>query len=541
MNEPEIRYALDPITGNIVDAMAAILPKKPYECLICGGQLSVNQGHIQVWHFRHVGNDQKAKDCDLYYSGHYIDIIREIRTSEVEKDEKNKKIRLILQKKPFVNSIELYGVLPTLSSVPSISSEISTRFLNNASLRSEGFVSEPNISSFRPSEAEARFKLDPFANEFKLDVRDNIGLKEISGQWEAEALRENDVFIGDDNSAELVRNKRTVSFGEYVWIIRGRNFLQPQGDVYNLGSLIIEKVELTKKTQDVIKEFGDKLRLDETPVIADVVLPLNISPSGKDLIDVVPSSKILIAVTPPISLNPQVEVMPVPIELGTEPVVLPFYGNGITRWFYVISPEVGSERIGIHWAGRHQIFVIRSVSNMSESIVTPIEPRYGISVSNGKFKGFFSIWDAKPIQLYRKSISKKSNELNIELVIPEGLHFGVDTKFKKGGRLDGFSRDEMTKDTFQEEFKVWLDEGVDEMRFDFGPLGSPKILISDSERIMITEEEVIARLLEFRPMPTKVNWQLIREIFEIPKGTVHKKIPFTISRVKKILEEVKRN
>lgn len=541
MNEPEIKYALDPNTGNIVDAMAAILPKKPYECLRCGGQLSVNQGSIQVWHFRHVGNDQKAKDCDLYYSGHYFDIIREIRTSEVEKDEKNKKIRLFLQKKPFVNSIELYGVLPTLSSVPSISPETSTRFLNNATFSSEGFISEPNVYSFRPSEAESRFKLDPNANEFKLHIREDIGLKEIGGLWEADALRENNVFLGDDNTAELVRSKRTVSLGDYIWIIRGKNFQKSIGDVYELGSWMVEKVELTKQTQNVITDFRDKLRLDETPIIVDVVLPLNISPTGKSLIDVKPLSKILIAVTPSVSLDPQIEVTTIPIELETEPVVLPSYGNGITRWFYIISPEVGSERVGIHWAGRHQIFVIRSIPAMNESYNTATERSYGLSASDGKFRGFFSTWDTRPIQLHRKSVSNKSNDINIELVIPDGLHFGVDVKFKKGARLNGFFRDELTKATFQEEIEGWLNEGVSEMRFDFGPLGSPKILISDSERIIVSEEEVIARLLKFRPTPTKVSWPLIREIFEIPKGTLHKKIPFTISKMKKILEEVRRD
>ncbi len=524
-----------------MDVSASLLPKRAYICLHCKGHVFANQGPVQVWHFRHEANDQKAQGCDLYYSGHYKDILRDLQTSDLEKAERNKKIRVNVRTRTYGKALDLLGILPTVSEISNSAPDDCDRFVETATLETCGVKEKLPGTVFRASEAEARFPLDPAAPEFRVDVRGTPEIPGLVGSWTATCIASGDVFIGDAAGGERVEQRGTVGAGDVLWLVTREPGTRFGGSPFRMGEWHVECVELVESLRPKIGLMSPKLQFDETPFFTDVVLPPGVAPASAGPIDCAPMSEVLVAIIPPADQNPEMDIVPIPIgEHGNVvPIEAPPDGAGKPRWIRLKTPEEGTSRFSIHWAGRHRVLMVHALKVSAGQ--APSSPTWGMSVTTPDGALLIPPWQSQGLDVNLRKGARSLEEMGVRLLVPDGLRFDVEADFRPGSRLRRFGRAGISLSTLEQEIPVWIKEGLLTLSIELGPLGSFHVNILSRRPLIVTDDEIRQRLRSLPELPKKIRWSFVREVLQIPPRTPHRDVSVGRKHIRKLVEEVRKD
>lgn len=546
MSDPQIRYAIDPATRNIVDAQAGKLPRKPYECIKCGGRLKRRQGPKQVWHFAHYGG-KNAKECPLYYGGHYEDLLNDLRTSEIETAEREKSIRVIVIPSPYGRSLRVYGLLPTIDREQLPSDTRVSRLISSMELTSVGLKYVLSSDRFHPRNAEVLFELDPAAEKYSIQVDINPEYPALAGHWECRSLQEGDVFAGEPERAERVAKVGSLNEGEriYVFLSSEPVSLLDSARTYRAGPWHVVSFDLDSSTAFLLEELTGKEWNNPPPFYVDVVLPPYTDPRSRSPIIGETGASVVLSVIPPSDMDPEFEVVSIPLRRG-HISKLDQVGKGSPRWYRTEIPDNGSRRLSINWADRHRAVHLhaQSYESPSSNLQAGLEAENPVGLRNGKIDPSIVVasWSSIPIRVKARDDTRCLSDLGITALTPPGFRFDVLARFEESSdvgptiRRRGIGFKDLDK-----EFGAWIREGLKETVIDFGVLGSLQILLDPTKpwKKSLTDKEIKKRIHEMEEVPDKARWSLVRKVCGAPPGTPHIEFPGGIKkRVRRALMEI---
>lgn len=550
MTEAKIPWAIDPDTGAIVDVHAGILPSKEgYRCLKCGGRLVIYQGDFMIRHFRHYG-DKKAETCPLYYGGEFEKqkLLRELQTSDIEKAESLKQIRLVVEPKAYGRTLSFYGVLPAVdrSEVPK-GTDIN-RVLDSLIFNQRGIRGRPTGHAFHPSEPEARLEMDPSSKEYALEITSPAVALRIVGTWKAAGLKNGDVFRGTRTSAERIGDVNRLAFGDVVFVLQGLQpgSMPPGTELYRLGPWFVVSFEITPNSVAYLESLSGMRVPDVRPFYVDVVIPSHVDPSSQTPIMGKPGAPVLIAISPPSDADPEFEVVSVPLEKGGA-TPIPKSGAGKPRWYRTSFPEKDPQRLSIHWADRHRAVILYGETKPEAYPGLAARMRSEGTVDivvDGESANRVHSWDSSPVTVRVNKDSRRLQDSGLAISAPEGIKFDVMASFPAGARVGPtVRRDDSTLQGLEAEFYAWVQEGATKIVLDFDSLGAVEISLRGSavRAGIISKEEIRALIEKMDPLPLAARWSLVRTICGAKPGTLHLIFPGLKKRVRRALMEVRTN
>ncbi len=549
MREPKIRFAVDPETGSVVDAVSGLLPKKDYHCLKCKGRLTIYQGEYQIRHFRHYG-DKEAEACPLYYGGEYENqkLLRELQTSEIEKAESIKRIRLVVEPKAYGRTLSFYGILPVIDRLELPKGADLHDVLSSLTFAHKGVRRSLTGQVFHPSEPEARVELDPSSEEYLLKISSPVVPLQIAGSWTAEPLKNGDVFGGTRARAEQIDSPKNLAFGDIVFVLQATQpgSLPAGSELHRLGNWFVVSFEVNATTVAYLEGLSGMKAQDVRPFHVDIVIPTYADPSSQSPIMGMPGRPVIVAISPPRNLDPEFEVVTVPLEKGgAEPI--PKRGTGKPRWYRTSFPEKDPQRLSVHWADRHRAILLYGDARAEAypTLATRLLAERTVSVEvRGDSPSKVTSWESRPVAVRVNKDSNRLQESALTVSAPEGIKFDVIASFPAATRVGPtVRRDESTIEDLEKEFYAWVREGVTKLVLDFDSLGAVEISFRGSvgRARMTPITEIRPRIEKMDPLPVAARWPLVRTICGAKPGTLHSFFPGMKKRVRRALMEVRAN
>jgi len=544
MQDPQIRYAIDPETRNVADADAGLLPKKPYECIKCRGRLVARQGTFLIWHFAHFGDDE-AKACPLYYGGHYEDLLKDLRTSEVAAAETKKTIRLVAVPPAYGRSLRVYGVLPAID-ISQVSDEAQlSSVLSSMSLSGRGMKVLPGAILFHPRNPEVLIELDPESAEYEVAVETGPVSLSLAGRWLGEPIRDADVFAGEPERAERTRKVNGLNRGDTVFVFARAEprHIPDFATLYRAAGWHVVSFDLDEISAGFLKLLtGNDWRNDQSFAV-DIVLPPATDPRTRHPIGGSPKSSALIAVTPPPDFDPELEVVP----LGEGAISsLRKTGQGNPRWLRFSFPDGGSTRFSIHWADRHRDLHLYSRPD-ADAVAAPTAPlsnenQLGLNHRDEVGSRFLPASSNPDLHIPWREGTRDLDDLGIAIVGPVGLRFDVVARFGGGIVAPVVLRSGVQFGELSAEFGAWIREGLQEATLDLGPFGSIRLLVDRPapKRSRLTDQEIRARISGVRDLPKRARWSFVRQVYGAPIGGPHNELPSGIKKqIRRILRDMR--
>lgn len=534
-SEPRIRYGIDPDTEITVD-VRDVLPKKKYRCLKCNGNLERAQGIKNIYHFRHSGKE----DCEFYDGGNYENFIHNLRTSEIEKTEKEKKIGIFIEPDKYSGLPKIYGKLPILEYSELIDTSIDEILEKFQFPEYDGFKQKPSHHHFQPSDPEASLELNPNAEKYQLTIDTQDYECNLSGVWQAEPLSENDIFFGSSKRSERIERDKAhkINEGDTVFIILSSKPKEIPKSVrmYELGDHDIISFEISNETKEVFSQFTGIEWLKSGSYGVNVVLPALCEPKPYGPIIEKIGSRAIISVVPPVDTDPEFEVVSIPFE-GDEVFTLSKKGRGEPRLFEAAFPEKGSRRLSIHWAGRHQLIHLHTDDDYSpfptlqKCLDNQKIPKFRIAAK--KSDNTLLPWHEEIIKVKINDDIYALKDLGLLFDAPEGLKFDVEAHFPEGKGVDTIVyRTDYTEEKVDRELHSWLKGGMVRLIFQFETLGSIEIELESLQlwEVVPSDAEIIKRLKKIKPLPKKANRKLVRKILGSKPETPSKEYPSGIKK-----------
>lgn len=545
MTDPLIRYATDPLTQSVVDAQAGHLARHDFICIRCGGRLILRQGPIRIRHFAHFG-DEAAQSCPLYTGGQYEDLIKELRTSEIENAERAKRIRLIVICPPYGRSLRVCGILPPVSWGEIPREEELLALLTSMRFSTKGIITIPVGDTFHPSNSEALLELDPNAERVEL-VISGIDYPLLAGTWTADPIKEGDVFAGEPSRGVRIEQLRQIGSGETVFVFTSsRPSHLPSGvREYRAGTWHVTSFEIDEVNASLLIRLSGQEWLDPRSFYVDIVLPRDVDPRSRAPIEGAAGSKLTIAIWPPADLDPVFEVVSIP--LGAEGLVeVPAAGYGKPRWHQATFPERGSLRLSVHWADRHRAIHLHSQQFPvnPQTLLDAIRSEKQIELQAGGITcNLANAWQCPPIQVRGSSPPSSLREAGITLFCPPGFRINSTAHFDTmGGVSPVVRREQINLEDLDLEFGTWVREGLVSMSIDMDTIGLVNIRVDRGRgwREKVQVRELKERIRSMPSAPNRPGWALVRALLDVPPGTPHNNLPGGIKkRVRRALREVR--
>ena len=476
MGEPSIPVALGP-QGNIVPIEEAERFKTDYyRCKECGEILNPRKGAVRTHYYAHKGGVLEDKSCSLSSQTDVDELVDELRTSDVEKDESRRRIRRYIGEIPG-GGIRLFGVLPSLDwdTVPR-GTAIDT-LLDEMTIRTDGLDNPPVPGNFHPSEPEALFDLNPDATEFTVDIEANGQLESLEGEWNAEQVADGDLFAGDQSRARYRREDQQIKQGEWVYLVVSET---PESlpDVVNsrpLGPFEVLGFPAQNETQNLLEAYGEGLTTDQYGFDADVILPPSVHPTSEAPIEGREGQTALISVTPSPEIDPIFEVVSIPREPGDRVEIDPT-GPGNPRYFETEFPYGGSRRISIHQrnSNRHRMIHLHSVDESANHAGKSIESDDLIELRIELDEGeeVLTPFGEDPHIKISNQADIATLPGRVSYAGPEGLEIEFTAKFRSGSPHGTIVRRSSTEiEQVIPEISQWGQQGCREVVFHFDGLG----------------------------------------------------------------------
>lgn len=541
MSEPRIELGLDS-HGRYVHIEEALQVPRYYRCPVCEEFLQVRKGDIRIWYFAHIKAEIDSPDCQLRTDVGLNEWIKTVRRSPIERDEKARKLQIIVLTNPYSNRLNLYGLLPVPSweDFPNIEEIANT--INSINLCGECIEKPISLNSFLPSEAEVLIPLNPDAKLFKITISSSPTIPSIVDGWSAPNIKPNDIFIGDPTRAVRVESNYRVKQGDTVFVILKEQLDPPhKARIFRLGSFFVLSFEIDKDTNKLVREFLPHVETDPNAFYVDIVLPPYSEPHAVAPIEGVAGSTALIAIIPPENLDPSFEVVSVPLEKEKE-IIFPNTGSGNARFYCPTFPNSGSRRLSIHWGGRHKYLNLHARKREQQEIKTASwknDCKIGIRLfGTNNYSNLITPWSKSylsPIVLNIKN--KNINDIGFEFIGPEGMVFDLEGYSQKSGIIREY---DISMEKAHALIVSWQEEGINRVVISYGPLGKIPIEFqyTNKKRISLTNEEIEAYLSKLPKLPKKANRKLIRSILGLNEkapipGGAKKKIRRAILKLRK--------
>jgi len=424
----KIQYGLDP-QGFIVHIKEAKKIPHYYRCVKCRWPLQARKGDVYRWYFAHTKEEEGCPECLLRTDPHAIkDWEIEIRTTEEENAEKERKLQLTILIHPYTNTVSLHGVMPTINENDVQLLKKTEEKIDAIQMKVIRGASHVSSERFGISEGEVMIPLDPGSPDYHVSIESIMSGISILGGWKSDGLRIGDIFVGDGVRAKLNRGKSFAKEGETLYVVLdGQSRITPKnGEIQKLGKFNVLKLEYNNNS---INEFSDllegKIKKDDLGFQVDVIIPTNVNPNGIGPVFGPPGSKIVLAIIPHEKSDPEFEVLSVPY-IEDETHLLPSIGEGKPRLFPTQFPELGSKQISVFCHGKHR--VLKFVSKECAEKKEIDEPIVGVAVKRrGEEWETIRPWecdDSSPIRLHSQvgfSLKTEYGDVSLREVLKEFL------------------------------------------------------------------------------------------------------------------------
>jgi hypothetical protein len=546
MSEVRIKYGKDQF-GRLIHINDAEHRSFLYVCPECDTPLLVREGDIRTKHFAHSSDDAE-RTCSLRSLVQYEQWEKSIKISPVEKDEKDKRLRLIICKHPYLNKYELFASLPTARPEDFLLYNETERDEIINSIIVEGNCIRDSYTPpeyFHPREPEVLIPLVINNEDFKVSIKASQNIPSITGIWTSSKINPSDIFLGDEFRAERIYDYSRLSDGQYIYIIKkGPLNKIPQGcQIFDLEDFKIIISEVNEKNLQVLQQLfpEQELTIDNNSFDVDVILPPDIKPNCNEPIIGSSRSIALVSIIPPSNLDPSFEIISIPFN-EKEQKFVDNTGQGNARFFAINFPSQGSKRVSIFWSGRHKYLHLHSSEKEINEIYQK-KPKQTIKIgvkavsnSNNELILPYSS-NPKPYLIIEKK-DRKNNELGFEFIAPENLLIDI-YGFSIDSKIIGPYQKIFVKDAPQI-IKDWFQFNLQYLHLSYGALG--KIIIEYSLdkiiEINITNEEIETRLKNLPSLPKKANKKIIRLILGLKEGSV---LPSGYrKKIRRILIKIKR-
>lgn len=482
MSDISIPVALDPY-GNPVPIEEAIRFKSEYYCCPeCGEFLEPRKGTSRTHFYAHKKGVLEDTDCSLSSQADIDRMVDDLRTSDVEQEEKERQIRLYLEE-VHGSHINLFGILPSLEWEDIEPGADVDRMLDNILIESTGINNPPSPQSFHPSEPEVFLDLNESFGEFSVQISNADHLEKIQGHWTAEGISDGDLFIGDQNRARRHTGNRQIKEGEWVYAVTESKpypaSLPNVASVYTLGSFVIVGFPVQEETQNLLEKYTDESMADQYGFNANIVLPAVANPTSEEPIEGRSGDTVLICVTPDEEIDPTFEVVSVPRKNNDVTEIEPT-GPGNPRYYRTMFPVEGSRRISIHQrkSSRHRLVHLHASENPSlpgPDIIAESD-QIGLLVDVDDEEVLLSPLTGRSKITIGSDINLASLPARVSYIGPEGLEIDLKARFPADtahGPLVSRSTDELEE--LLPELSHWVTQGCEQVTFSFDSLGSVSI------------------------------------------------------------------
>ncbi|MFO7882390.1 MAG: competence protein CoiA family protein, partial [Kosmotogaceae bacterium] len=274
-----------------------------YRCPECDAPLIVREGDVRTKHFAH-SSDDTHRDCSLRTESNYDEWEKNnIKTSPVEKHEKNRRLRIIIIKHPYRNRYELRAILPTTSfeDFNSYGREEIRSLLDDIEITGECIKGMVAPQDFHPSESEVRVPIDPNSDSYEIEVKSAMELSSISGIWKADNIEIFDCFVGDEKRAERTQDQMRLRKNDIIYVVCNElDSVPSQFQVFELNDYYLLTFEIDTDTLvEARKILGtDLLHIDKHAFQVNIILPPELPPKPEGPIVGEANSLVMVSITP---------------------------------------------------------------------------------------------------------------------------------------------------------------------------------------------------------------------------------------------------
>lgn len=536
-NDISIPVGLDP-NDALIDIEEAERRQNYYRCPVCHEYLAVRKGNIRVHYFAHYPRGADSPDCRLRSEGGLIEWIREYRLAPEEKLTRAHKMRMVLLKEQYSDYYDLYGIVPSFSKEDFKDDEELRKTMGALVISGDSIDKTVYPEAFHPNESEVRIRLKSDKVEHKVCISSVVKKEPIVGIWTAPGLHAGDVFVGNKERAEKVKNSIPLREGDVIYIVYNKNEPGPDFpyDSIPVGNHEIISFEIRKEFEDKIRELLPKATLEKSSFTVDLLLPVELNPQIVGPVEGLPHSEVLIAVTPPPERNPEFEIVSVPV--SSSPIVpLPATAPGEPRYYLTKFPDRGSKKMSIHYLDRHSFIHFYSTQDKQPETTWTLtcDSDIHINLLSKYNNNILYPWLDENVEL------EKPDESSIGQLIrfsgPEALRVHIESKANTRSEE---KRTTTLLGSASKQIQLDYDLGFRSFTIRYGLLGKTTITLIKPKKLMdiLTEDEIAQRIRINRINPSdKINNGLLRQIIgesdaEIPGG-LRKRVRHIMGRMRR--------
>lgn len=477
MSEPTIPVALDP-HGNPVPIEEAIRFKTDYyECPECCNYLSPRKGSKRIHFYAHQRGELDNDTCSLSTQADVDKIVDRLRTSDVEKDERSKKVRLFLRM-VHDSQLELFGILPSLDWEDIPPTVDTDRLINEITVESNGLTQPVANGQFHPTEPEVVLQLNAGSKEFSIQVDGPEEIKNLRGNWTAEGIAPGDLFVGDQGRARRRSSNKQVRDGEWAYIVVDAvpESLPDEASVYSLTEYQVLSFPVQEETQALLSQYTEESSRDDYGFDADIVLPSQVHPTAQGPVEGKVDQQAMVCITPAEEIDPVFEVIPVPRGSAT-PVEIEPTGPGNPRYYTLQFPSApGSKRVSIHQrnSSRHRLVHFHATNSPTDTPESDVTGgKIGLQLTLNSSSVLLSPLSGEQSVTLPEEFDPLSLPQSTTYLGPEGLEFEITAKFEEESAHGPTVRRTTTDiESTLPDIGHWLTMDCYEVSFRFGNLGS---------------------------------------------------------------------
>lgn len=522
--EAKIPLALDP-SGITVSIDEARERPRYYRCIKCQDYLQVRHGDVRAWYFAHYPQTTDSPECPLRTIGEILKLIEDLRTSPIEEDEKSHTLRIAIVLDNYTEVAKVIALIQNPFSELIGNQDNISSILNTFSVKGIGLLNGFDNKLFHPGRPLVKLELDPDAMIYKLDFGSTPQLEGMNGIWVSKGINIGDLFAGNRGIFERLDNYRKISEGASIFEVVETVPENCNKSIFKVGKKFVIKREIDEIINKHYEgETNPKISLKSFEV--DVIEPRLSDPWGDDVIYGLPNSQALLAIRPRKGLDPEFEIVTVP-KKPYSIIKIEREGKDKIRYHWIQFPPNGSYRITIHHADSHvYLHFFAKEENIEKVDLNIGKTSVGIKYINieNKFETVYP-WQNRTIYLKRDLIPK------VKVFQPEDFSIDIEVEpLKDAPRLP--VRQSLKNMELTSLIDTLAEEGFNAFLLKFKGFGSVRIILSEtSQKMKLTEIEEKIRLLgiDYR---TKVTWDLLRKICDVPPGTPHKNLQRIITSKK---------
>lgn len=477
MSKLSIPFGLDP-EGTKVPIEEAQRKPDYYRCPECGEFLTPRIGP-QRQYFAHKQGVLEDISCSLSSDEGVEKMIEDLRTSNIEEDERERSIRPYLGQR-HDGGIELFGIVPSLDWGQLQGDEDINALLEKVEIKATGITHPPVPSNFHPSEAEVTLDLDPTADIYQLQITGPDTLDSITGTWTASRLQHGDLFVGDETRAQRYNSDRQVRKDKWVYLVSEN---PPQSevsfiDIFDFAGVSLLGFRASEKTEPFLDRYGEGLSTENYGFDADVVLPAHTNPTVEAPLYAPPEESILVGVTPAEEVDPIFEVVSIP-KNANDTVEIDRTGPGNPRYYTTKVPADGSRRVSIHQrnSDRHRLIHLHP-SEESTAIDTPNSEsrRIGIEIQHDDDRELLSPIGGPTSKRMPAGFNPHLLHTDLDYVGPDGLELEMVATFVEDAPLGPtITRNVSEFDKMISEVVHWVESGCINLKIRFNGIGTVSI------------------------------------------------------------------